>query len=201
MKRFSNRTYRFLKIVVNGFMHILHPSIMFKGRENIPNGAAVLVCNHSALSDPVWVHLALDLQQIPMTMAKKELTKHKLLWALCQRVGGFPVDREGNDIQAIKTSLQCLRDDNKLLIFPEGTRIRNGKRSEPHNGAVMIACRAKTPMLPIYLSEKKHLFSKIKVVIGEPYLPQYEGAKPTAQDLDRLTAEMMDKVYRLGVDL
>lgn len=200
MKLFSERTYRFLKIVVNGFMRILHPVTKFKGRENIPDGAVVLVCNHSALSDPIWVHLAIDTKRIPQTMAKKELTKHKLIWAICRRAGGFPVDREGNDIQAIKTSLQCLRDDNKLLIFPEGTRVRDGKKSEPHSGAMMIACRAKVPVLPIYLSEKKYLFSKIRVVIGRPYMPEYEGAKPTSEELERLTVEMMDKVYGLGVE-
>ncbi len=199
MRRFSDRTYRFLRVVVQGALRIVHPIVRYKGRENVPDGAAVIVCNHSALSDPIWVILGVNPPTFPMIMAKKELTKHKALWWLCQKVGAFSVDREGNDIQAIKTSLQCLRDDNKLLIFPEGTRVRKGKKAEAHNGAMLIACRAKVPVLPVYLSEKKRLFSAIDLVIGEAYLPEYEGSKPTAEDYDRLTKEMMDKVYALGV--
>ncbi len=199
MRRFSDRTYRVLRFLAHGILRVVHPVVRYEGKKNVPQGAAVVVCNHSAITDPVWVQIVMGTKRLPLTMAKKELEKHKLLWAFCYGVGAFPVDREGSDIQAVKTSLQCLRDDNKLLIFPEGTRVRKGKTAQAHNGAMMIACRAKTPVLPVYLSPKKRLFSKVEVIIGEPYMPEYEGAKPTTEELNRLTQEMMDRVYKLGV--
>ncbi|MBE6984241.1 MAG: 1-acyl-sn-glycerol-3-phosphate acyltransferase [Ruminococcaceae bacterium] len=198
MKRFSDHTYRVLRFLAHGLLRFVHPIARYRGKENVPEGAAVVVCNHSAFTDPVWVQIAMKTKRLPLTMAKKELTKNKLFWAFCHKVGAFPVDRDGSDIQAIKTSLQCLRDDNKLLIFPEGTRVRHGKTATAHNGAMMIACRAKVPILPVYLTAKKSIFSAIDVVIGAPYMPLYEGAKPTSQELDRLTQQMMDQIYAMG---
>lgn len=198
MKRFSDRTYRFIRRVVTVVFHILHPVIRIQGRENVPDGAVIVAANHTAISDPVWVQMAMKLDRRPLTMAKKELLDTPVIGALCHKIGAFPVDREGNDIQAIKTSLQCLRDGNKLVIFPEGTRVRKGKTSQPHKGTVMIACRAKVDILPVYLTEKKRLFCPIDIVIGKPYTPEFEGTKPSAEDLERLTEEMMRTIYQLG---
>ncbi len=198
MKRFSDRTYRVIRFLAHGILRFGHPIVRFKGRDNVPEGSVVVVCNHSAFTDPVWVQIAMKTRRMPLTMAKKELMQTWFLGAFCYKVGAFPVDREGNDIQAIKTSLQCLRDENKLLIFPEGTRLRHGKTAEAHNGAMMLACRAKVDILPVYLTAKKRFWRPIDVVIGKPYTPSYAGAKPTNEELDSLTEEMMHKIYALG---
>lgn len=198
MKRFSDRVYRCWRFFANGILHLAHPVVRIRGRENVPEGAVIIAANHSAFTDAIWVHIAAKPQRRPLTMAKKELMDIPVLGKLYHKLGAFPVDREGNDIQAIKTSLQCLRDDNKLVIFPEGTRIRKGKVSQPHKGTVMIACRAKVDILPVYLTAKKRFFRPIDIVIGKPYTPEFEGAKPSAEDLERLTEEMMRTIYRLG---
>ena len=198
MNCFSEKTYGFLVPMVNFFMHFPHPVVHYIGRENIPEGKVVVACNHSSLSDPVWLHLALKCKKVPMTMAKKELMDKPFIGWLCTKLGGFPVDRNKADFQAIKTALQCLRDNNKLIIFPEGTRIRKGKISQPHNGTIMLACRGKAQILPVYLTQKKGLFRPINVIIGKPYTPQIAGAKPTAEELDTLTAELMENIYHMG---
>lgn len=201
MKRFSDRTYHFLRALVRGIMHIGHPIIHIRGRENVPEGAAIVVANHVSLSDPIWVHLGLKEKHLPMTMGKKELFDIFFLGWLYRKIGAFPVDREGADIQAIKTSLKCLQDDTKLVIFPEGTRVRNGKESQVHNGAVMLACKANVPIVPIYLSVKRRLFCSIHILIDKPYKPQYEGKKPTGEELQKMSNELMQSVYRMGEKL
>lgn len=198
MKRFSDRVYRAWRFFAYCLLRLAHPVVRIRGRENVPQGAAVIAANHSSFTDAIWVHIAAKPQRRPLTMAKKELMEIPVLGKLYHKLGAFPVDREGSDIQAIKISLQCLRDDNKLVIFPEGTRIRKGKISQPHKGTVMLACRAKVDILPVYLTAKKRFFCPIDIVIGKPYAPEFEGAKPTAEDLERLTDEMMRTIYQLG---
>ena len=198
MKYFSDRTYRVLRFLVNAAMRVVHPVVRIRGRENVPEGATVVAANHSAFSDVIWVHVGMKTKHLPMTMAKKELFGIPVISTIFRKVAAFPVDREGNDISAIKTSLKCLNDGNKLVIFPEGTRIRRGITAEAHNGAMMLACRADAYVLPIYVTAKKKLFRPIDVVIGEAYKPQYEGRKPTNEELDSLTKEMMDKIYQMG---
>lgn len=198
MKRVSDRTYRFVRMLVCFLVRFAHPIVRIHGRENVPEGAVVVAANHSSFTDPIWVHIGMMTRRMPLTMAKKELFDLWLLGKLYFKFGAFPVDREGNDIQAVKTSLQCLRDENKLVIFPEGTRVRHGKTSQPHKGAVVLACRAKVDILPVYITAKKKFLHPIDVIIGKPYTPKTESAKPTAEELDKLTQEMMEKIYQMG---
>lgn len=201
MKMFSTRAYRILRAVLLVLTRIWHPVIRVHGKENIPEGAAVLCCNHSAFSDPIWIIMLADLPILPRTMAKQELLKTPLLGTFYRKMGAFPVDRSGTDIAAVKTAMQTIRDGNKLVIFPEGTRIRKGKKSVPHSGAMLIATRSNIPIVPIFLSTKKRPFSKIDIVYGKPYLPEYAGKRPTSEELDQLSADMMKRIYQMGEDL
>ena len=198
MKMFSKRAYRVLRVCLLVVMRIWHPIIRVRGKENIPDGAAVMCCNHSAFSDPVWIIVYGNLPVLPRTMAKKEAIKTPVIGALYQKLGGFPVDRNGADISAVKTAMKTLKEGNKLIIFPEGTRIRGGKKSEPHNGAMLIAARAKAPVVPIFLSTKKRPFSKVDLVFGKPYDPEFSDKHPSTDEMDKLSADLMEQIYKMG---
>lgn len=198
MKPVTGWRYRFICAFLRCCLRFCHPIIHILGRENLPKGAAVLCCNHSAFSDPIWVIVFGKCPTLPRSMAKKELLEKPLLGWLYRKLGAFPVDRGHTDIGAIKTAMQTLKNDDKVLIFPEGTRVRRGKPSEPHSGALLIATRMKVPVIPVYLSTKKHFWQSVTLRYGEPYAPAYEGAKPTQEDLERLTAELMQKIYAMG---
>lgn len=201
MKMFSKRAYRILRVCLLVVMRIWHPIIRVRGKENIPDGAAVMCCNHSAFSDPVWIIVYGNLPVLPRTMAKKEAIKTPVIGALYQKLGGFPVDRNGADISAVKTAMKTLKEGNKLIIFPEGTRIRGGKKSEPHNGAMLIAARAKAPVVPIFLSTKKRPFSKVDLVFGKPYNPEFSDKHPSTDEMDKLSADLMEQIYKMGENL
>ena len=198
MKPVTGWKYRFICAFLRCCLRFCHPIIHIRGRENLPRGAAVLCCNHSAFSDPIWVIVFGKCPTLPRSMAKKELLEKPVLGWLYRKLGAFPVDRGHADISAIKTAMQTLKNDDTVLIFPEGTRVRKGKPSEPHSGALLIATRMKVPVVPVYLSTKKHFWQSVTLRYGEPYEPVYEGAKPTQEELDRLTAELMEKIYTMG---
>ena len=201
MKMFSKRAYRVLRVCLLVVMRIWHPIIRVRGKENIPDGAAVMCCNHSAFSDPVWIIVYGNLPVLPRTMAKKEAIETPVIGALYQKLGGFPVDRNGADISAVKTAMKTLKEGNKLIIFPEGTRIRGGKKSEPHNGAMLIAARTKAPVVPIFLSTKKRPFSKVDLVFGKPYNPEFSDKHPSTDEMDKLSADLMEQIYKMGENL
>ncbi len=198
MKPVSGWSYRFICAFLRGCLRFMHPIIHIKGRENLPQGAAMLCCNHSAFSDPIWVIVFGKCPTLPRSMAKKELLEKPLLGWLYRKLGAFPVDRGHADVGAVKTAMQTLKNGDKVLIFPEGTRIQKGKISEPHSGAVMIAARMKVPIVPVYLSTKKHFWQPVKLIYGTPYSPEYAGTKPTQEELESHTAELMQKIYAMG---
>lgn len=195
---FSQRTYRILRAFLAAWLRILHPVIHVHGRENIPEGPCMLCCNHSSFSDPVWVIVYGKLSRLPRIMAKQELMKLPVLGWLYRKLGAFPVDRGATDLKAVQTTLKTLREGNRVLIFPEGTRVRKGKKVEAHSGALLMANRAKVPVVPIYVSTKKHLFSRINLSFGEAYFPEYAAAKATPEELTLRSAELLEKIYAMG---
>jgi len=178
-----------------------HPVFRVTGRKNIPEGPAVICCNHSGLADPAWLILGLRQKKMLRIMAKESLMHVPVLKYLFRWLRLIGVRRGENDVAAVKTAMKTLRDGGKLLIFPEGTRVSGERRIEGKTGAVMFASRADCPILPIFLTWKRRPFSVIRMVIGEPYRPGYAGAKPTAEDLRRLTDDLMDRIYALGEDV
>lgn len=200
MKLFSDRQYRFFRRVASAVFRVVHPVVRVKGRENIPapGEAAVVCCNHSAFSDPIYLICHARQPDAMRILAKQELMGIPVLGKLYLKLGAIPLDRGKNDLAAMKTAMKTLRDGRKLLIFPEGTRIRKGKKSEPHSGAVLLSVRTGAPILPCYLTQKKRFLGRIDVVYGEPYLPQITKPKPDSEELQKLSAELMKKIYALG---
>ena len=62
----------------------------------------------------------------------------------------------------------------------------------------MFATRTDSPLIPIYISPKKRIFRKTKVIFGAPYVPTYEGRKATPEDYQRIADELMDRIRALG---
>ena len=193
--------YRVARRILSFCMRVIHPITHVRGTEMLPQGAAMLCCNHTGITDPFWAIVVARLDRLPRTMAKKEIFKRPFFNWLYRKIGGFPVDREHTDVAAVKTAMQALRAEERVLIFPEGTRVKKGMKSEPHTGAMLIATRMKVPVVPIYVTAHRHLFCRVDVIYGEPYMPQYAGAKPTPDELQSLTDELFEKIRALGASV
>ena len=99
-------------------------------------------------------------------------------------------------MHAVKTGFSILKAGRKLLIFPEGKRVKSGMKSEPKTGAALFAVRGRVPMVPVYIPEGRKLFRRNTVVIGKAYMPVVEG-KPDQQQYQQLTAELMKRIMEL----
>lgn len=185
--------------VVRTVMFFWHPVFKVIGRENVVKDGRLMICaNHSGAADPIWIIFALRLGHIPRIMAKKEVLQVPVLGTILKYFGVFGVDRENADVNAIKTGLRCLNDNQQLLVFPEGTRVKPGQRVEPKRGAVTIAARTNTPILPIYLTRERKPFSPMTCVIGKPYILQFEGRRASDAELKMHADQLMDMIYELG---
>lgn len=131
-------------------------------------------------------------------MAKAELFKNPLLGWFLRQLRAFPVDRDQVGIATIKKSLKLLKDDQLLGIFPEGTRIKEGKRIQAASGFVVFAIKTKKPIIPIHIIGDYGFRKKIRVVVGEPiFLSDYYGKKLSEEETKNLSQKIMDQVYAL----
>lgn len=165
-------------------------------QNNVPDDCSVIICgNHKSLNDGIviggFVPRKLNF------MAKKELFANKFCKWFLSGLGIYPVDRKGNDISVVKTALRILKDNGAMVIFPEGTR-NLPDINESKDGAVVLALKTKSPIIPVKIDSKYKLFGGMKIVFGDPVCyEQYYDKKLSGEEIHKLTVELMEKIYSL----
>ena len=186
----------FYKIV--RFVLLVLSNIVFRFKhintKNLPEtGAVIVCCNHVKLLDVVFV--AISLKRNIRFMAKKELTSNGIMRWLFKMLKVIPVDRQSNDVKALKTSLKTLKNGEVLGIFPEGTR--TDEQREVTAGIAMMAYKTGASILPAYIDYKSKL--KIRLTFKD-LIPHTELGieNGTQEEYKRISNEIMDSIYNTG---
>lgn len=193
----EKKWYKFFYAIVWPFVMLFYP-MKFIGKENIPEGGALVCANHSAAVDPFFLAFALGRNRQIRAMAKESLLNIFFIGKILKLVGTFGVRRGASDIHAVKYALDELKKGEYVVLFPEGTRVKSRKEGEPKTGAAMLACRTGVNVLPVYIPMHKKPFRINRVYIGKPYKMETPGRRANAKDYETFTAELMDKIYDLG---
>lgn len=169
--------------------------VEFEGKENIDeNKTYVIMANHVSAFDAPFIWS--DIQNLAM-MAKEELFKFKPLGAIFKAVGAFPIARGKKDFGHVLHAVKVVnKEKHNLLIFPEGTRNARLKNLKAKNGAVYIAAAADVEVLPVHITEKFHVFGKVKVSYMKPV--KLNITKENIKDKKLLaeeTARIMNIIY------
>ncbi|MDP4093137.1 MAG: lysophospholipid acyltransferase family protein [Bacillota bacterium] len=168
-------------------------------REAVPaKGAVVLCSNHVRMLDMFFI--GFKIPRLIHYMAKAELFRIPVINLIIKYFGTFPVKRGTADIEAIKTAIQLVREGHIVGTFPEGHRSKGKKNKilKAKPGAAMIAVKGNVPVLPVALQGDYRLFSKVRVVFGEPYYLSTDSTKKyTSAELSEMSANIMKKVYSL----
>ena len=192
-----NKFYEVVWAIIRPIVLLFHP-IDVKGLDNLPEEPVVICANHSSNWDPIFMILAMSQQTKLRIMAKEQLFRIPLVNAFIRKMGAFPVNRGHSDISAVRTSIQSLKAGFHLLIFPEGTRVRQPGKVSVKGGAAMIAIRSGVKMLPVFIGTTKKLFQRVPVIFGKTYAPVYTGRKGTAEEYQANAEEVMRQAYELG---
>ena len=190
--------YMICKILMWIPIMIFHPTSI-KGKKNLPKGRAILSVNHRSNWD--YVLFGINSTTKYRVLAKKELFRNKFFGFILRNFGGIEIDREANDINAIKTCMKVLKDDKKLLVFPEGTRLKDKSlvMGEIKSGLALIAIKTKTPIVPVWVRNKPKLFRRSIYYIGKPFeLDQFYGKKLDEQTLQEADQIVRAKMIELG---
>lgn len=161
--------YSFMRGLVRLIITIINGRPRYQGRENLPEGAYILVGPHRTWFDPLYYALAGSPMEFSF-MAKEELFKNPVLRFILVHANAFPVNRQHPGPSAIKTPVKFLRSGKlSLIMFPSGTR----HSQELKGGATVIAKMAGVPLVPtVYQGPLtfKQLFSRQRVTVrfGQP---------------------------------
>lgn len=188
------------KALVWCYMHIAY-NLRYTGRKNIPKGTTVIYAsNHRSYADPPLI--AAGAKGKYAFMAKEELFRNKLFAWLIRSLGAFPVSRGKGDSSTLDTAVERLNNGKNLIIFPEGTRSKNGKVGRGHTGAALIAARSGKPIIPVGIvyGEKLGFRTKLTVKFGEPIMPEDYAEicdSPNPRQLVKLKNRYMEQIKLL----
>lgn len=122
-----------------------------KGRERVPrSGGLIVASNHISFWDPPMVGSALPREM--HFLAKSELFATPVLGPLIRAVNAIPIRRGVADMTGMGRAMEVLRAGGALLIFPEGSRMRDSELHPARPGVGMLAVNADTRIVPCYIS-------------------------------------------------
>lgn len=118
------------------------------GKEHLPtSGGYLLVTNHASVLDPILVGYGVDGRQLHF-LAKSDLF-HPAPWAwLIRYLGAVPVRRGAVSPRTFKAVEDLVTSGKILLVFPEGTRSRDGDLGSARRGAGFMSLRMNVPVIP-----------------------------------------------------
>ena len=188
-----------------------------EGVDNIPKDKAfILAGNHTSYFDVLLLPSII----LPKLSIKMHALVNSYYWK--PLFSGFfltkweciPVyiDKEknakGKNKKALEKALEYLKNNEIMMIFPEGKRSPDGKLQKAYNGIARLALKAKVPVLPCGIIGSNKVmpkgaafprFVRCEVNIGNPmHFEKYYNKKLTKKMLDDITRSIMKEIAKLS---
>lgn len=196
-------------LILRAWLKVYH-RLEIIGREHLPrSGSFVMVANHSSHLDTLCLQAALPLRKLhrsfPAAAADYFFESAPRIWIAAVVVNALPFAREVHIRQSLALCEQLLSNPgNILIVFPEGTRSRNGGLGKFKPGIGMLVAGKDIPVVPCFLDgafaawPKANLIprpSRITLRIGPPknyaeVAPGRESASAIASDLKTAVQQM-----------
>jgi len=146
------------------------------GHEHYYPRGAILASNHTSFLDPPIISVCWP-EEVHF-VARQSLFKNRFFGALIRNLNTHPVSGEPGDIGVMKTILSLLEQGKKVVLFPEGTRSKDGQLQHFKPGISMLVARSKSALIPVYIdgaykawSRHRKLprpFVKVACIFGSP---------------------------------
>ena len=189
----------FLRIIFIPWYFLVKP-FRYYGNRKVKDGACVYVINHYTLFDAVYP--AATTWEGVHFVAKREVVDAPIMGAIARGVKVVPVNRDGNDVRGLLDCFKCLKNNEKIVIFPEGTRNKTGEDMLAFkHGAAIMAIRTKTPIIPMVIYNKPKLFRCTHILIGEPFeLKEYYDRKLTNEEMNEADNKIRDLMLKMKAE-
>jgi 1-acyl-sn-glycerol-3-phosphate acyltransferase len=171
----------------------------------IESGPLLIAVNHSSFFDPPLAGICS--KRGVYYLARKTLLKWPFFGPLFPEMNVIPVERDGNDMSALREVIKKVKDGNAVLLFPEGTRSLDGHLQPARAGIGLVIAKTGAPVLPMRIfgayeafpKNARHLqLSQITVVIGEPiHFSADEIAHSSRETYQILSNRVMDAIGAL----
>ena len=157
----GDNVHRVARAWARGILFVSRIKVTVKGLSNLnPSESCIYMSNHLSNFD-----IPLLLGHLPVQfrwLAKAELFRIPIFGLALRRAGYVRIDRANlrSAITSLKRAADIIRDGVSVLVFPEGTRSRDGKLRAFKKGGFVMAMDSGVPIIPIVLHGTWEIMSK-----------------------------------------
>jgi len=156
--------------------------------DNVPqSGGVILACNHASFLDPPLVGSGLN-RDINY-LARESLFRFPGIGALLRSWNCVPVDRDGGGAAGLKAILDRLLAGGGIILFPEGTRTRDGKLQPARSGIGLVVIKSTAPVVPVRVFGTYEAFGR-HIKVPRPKRIAVKYGRPL--NFEKLRAEAKD---------
>lgn len=197
--------YRVVRNVLVGFARVFW-RLQVVGLERVPDGPFILSGVHRSNIDSPLV-AAITKRRLRY-MGKHTMWKFDLPGRFFTAMGGFGVNRETADREALRTCIAVIEGGEPLVMFPEGQRRSGPVVENLYEGPAFVSSRTGVPILPVGIGGSEAAMPlgakwikpvKITLVVGEP-IPApvgVDGKRPARRQIHETTETLRETLQSL----
>ncbi len=177
IKLFNNKlsrrlTYKYIKFTSSSLFWICGTKLHVEGREKLDTENYLIVANHYSLFD---TPIVFDISNSPVGFfGKKELLYTPFINILIYLSGGYFLDRKNlkKGLKTILKGIERLKDGDNMVIFPQGTRVKDDKFLPFKKGSLKLATASNSKVIPvcIYGSDNIYEANGKKIKAADVYI-------------------------------
>ena len=161
------------------------------GAEHVPlSGGVILASNHASFLDPPLV--GSGLKRDINYLARESLFRYPGIGALLRSWNSVPVDRDGGGARGLKKILDRLLAGGVIILFPEGTRTKDGKLQPARSGIGLTVIKSTAPVVPVRVFGTYEAYGR-HVKIPRPKRVIVKYGRPMNFEALRTEAKTCDK--------
>ncbi len=150
---------------------VLRPKIRYeKGATRKIKGRAIITSNHSKWMEAPLMITVFIKRRLFFVMAKEIFRGRFLKWFFTE-VGCIPIDRTAFDMQSYNSSIDVLKDERALVIFPEGKLEMNDEIQPFKAGVALMSLQTNSPVVPVYIDKEFSFSKRAQIIIGKAVYP------------------------------
>lgn len=169
------RSYRAVYLFARTLLRLFY-GLRVYGLTHFRSGAGIIAANHASFLDPPVISVSCP-EEVHF-LARESLFRFSLFGWLIRTLNSHPVARDTSDARTFRELIQLLQRDQKVILFPEGGRTKDGRLQPLEKGLSFLVYKARCSIFPVYVDGtfaiwrrgKKipKLWGRIRCVFGSP---------------------------------
>lgn len=168
----------------------LRPKIRYTAKQAKKRlrGGVLVIANHTSFIDPACMMYVLWYRRLYFVCHQAFVeTKAGPFF----RAAGclIPINADNFSVGSFRSITESLKDGKAVTLFPEGHVNKGDEMLEFKSGMVLISMQSKRPIVPVYLKPRRHWYSRLKAVVGEPVdITSLREGRPAFSKIQEVTA-------------